>query len=283
MRKIQILVGLVLAIGAFIGTFLIGQMTRPPEFPVLIAVKEIPAYTTLDANMVAIDSWGMSPAVAKKYLSPEIFKKTKVVTIEPIHVGQPILLAQVVYGQEAEKATRLSTALKDPNLTIITIPVHQEALPKVTIGDTVGLIYYTGDVQAQTIVTRTTPIKTTKPITPTEVTLALPVTKWLTQGIVYSVNRELKENPYYGAPGMEGQPMYIEGDVKSISVAIPRTDVEKVTFALNSGNIQVVLMSALAKELLETGELSPTIGYTWSDFEKEFFTDRFGGAKHGGD
>jgi hypothetical protein len=277
MRKIQFLAGLVLAIGACIGTFLIGQMTKPPEFPVLIAVKEIPPYSTLDANMVAVDSWGMSPAVAKKYLPPETFKKTKVVTIEPIHVGQPILLAQVVYGQEAEKATRLSTALKDPNLTIVTIPVHQEALPKVTIGDTVGLVYYTGDVQAQTIVT------TTKHITPTEVTLALPVTKWLTQGIVYSVNRELKENPYYGAPGMEGQPMYIEGDVKSISVAIPRSDVEKVTFALNSGKIQVVLMSALAKELLETGELSPTIGYTWSDFEKEFFTDRFGGAKHGGD
>jgi len=288
MRKLQLAFGILLALLAGVGTFLFGQMSQPPKFQVLIAIKEIPPYTVLDPNMVAIDTWGMSEAVAKKYLPPEILKKGgKIVTIEPLHVGQPILRAQVVYGEEAEKATRLSTALQNPELTIVTIPVHQEALPRVAIGDVVGLIYYTGDVRAEEIVTETVkgPMKV---ITPTkvlteEVKLSLPLAKWLTQGIVFQINRELRENPYYGAPGMEGQPMYIEGDIKSISVAIPRDDAEKVTFALHAGKIQVVLMSALAKELIETKAISPTIGYTWSDFEKEFFKDRLGEEHARGD
>ena len=64
MRKLQLFLGLILAIGAFVGVLLFGQATQPPVYDVAVVVKEIPAFTTLSADLFATDSQSVSSAVA---------------------------------------------------------------------------------------------------------------------------------------------------------------------------------------------------------------------------
>mgnify|MGYP006429338361 CR=1 FL=1 len=104
--------------------------------------------------------------------------------------------------------------------------------------------------------------------------LELPVAKWLSSGIVYDLNRERRENPSYGAPGMEHEPRYIEGEIRALDVVVHREDAEWVSFALAHGKVQVGVLPAVVKAHVETGALTPERGVTWSDFERVFFAER---------
>jgi len=286
MRKIQIAIGLLLAVVAVVAVLVLGRLSQPPLYEVVIAVKEIPAFTPLTRDMVAVDAWGMSPAVAAKYVLSADWEKMLAegaVAVETLHVGQPLLRAQVASGAAAEKVSRLSVALADPNRVIVSVPVNEENLPALVPGDVVALFYAAGNINAQALVTQvvTVPPATPTPqvVTPTETTtetveLQLPVAKWVANGIVYRLNREKRENPNYGAPGMENEPRYIEGAVKSLDVVIARADAEWVAFALAHGRVQVAVLPAVTRDLVERHAFPPSQGVTWSDFEDRFFRER---------
>jgi hypothetical protein len=286
MRKIQIAVGVLLAAMAVVAVLVLGRLSQPPLYEVVIAVKEIPAFTPLTRDMVAVDAWGMSPAVAAKYVLSADWEKMLAegaVAVENLHVGQPLLRAQVASGAAAEKVSRLSVALADPNRVIVSVPVNEENLPALVPGDVVALFYAAGNINAQALVTQvvTGPPATPTPqvVTPTETTtetveLQLPVAKWIANGIVYRLNREKRENPNYGAPGMENEPRYIEGAVKSLDVVVARADAEWVAFALAHGKVQVAVLPAVIRDLVEKGAFPPSAGVTWSDFEDRFFRER---------
>ena len=104
--------------------------------------------------------------------------------------------------------------------------------------------------------------------------LELPVAKWLANGVVYRLNRERRENPNYGAPGMENEPRYIEGEVKALDVVVHKDDAEWAAFALAHGKIQVAVLPAVTKGSVERGAFPPEPGVTWSDFEDRFFDER---------
>ena len=287
MRKLQLFLGLILAVGAFVGVLLLGQATQPPVYDVAVVVKEIPAFTALTPDLFATDSQSVSSAVADKYVMtsdlPELIA-ANAVTVENLRPGQPLLREQVASGAKAEGLSRLAVALRDPNLVIISVPVAQNNLPVAFPGDVVALFYASGNVQAQTIATSTIigppPTPTPMPmgnISETVVVtteLQLPIAKWIANGVVYKTNRELRENPNYGAPGKDSEPRYIEGDVQSLDVVVRRGVAEWVTFALANGKVQVGVLPAVTRPEVENGTLAPSAGVTWSDFEKRFFADR---------
>lgn len=287
MRKIQLFLGLILAVAAFGGVLLIGQLNQPPVYDVAVVMRELPAFTALTGDLFGTDTQSVSAAVAEKYVLadqlPDLIA-AGAVAIENLHAGQPLLRAQVASGAQAEGVSRLAVALKDPDRVIVAVPVIQNNLPAVFPGDAVALFFASGNVQAQQIATATItgPTPTPTPQLPGVISetvivtteLQLPIAKWLTNGVVYHLNREVKENPNYGAPGFENEPRYIEGEVKALDIVVRRVDAEWLAFALAHGKVQVGVLPAVTRPEVEAGTLPPSQGVTWSDFEKRVFEDR---------
>jgi hypothetical protein len=289
MRKIQLFLGLILAAGAFVGVLLVGQATQPPVYDVAVVMKEIPAFTALTQDMFATDSQSVSPAVADKYvMAGDLLEliAANAVAVENLRPGQPLLREQVASGAKAEGLSRLAVALNDPNLVIVSVPVQPNNLPAVFPGDVIALFYASGNVQAQTIATATIegPLPTPTPIafgaisetTIVTTELQMPIAKWIANGVVYKLNREIRENPNYGAPGKDTEPRYIEGAVQSLDIVVRRDVAEWVAFALANGKVQVGVLPAVTRPDVEKGTLARSEGVTWSDFEKRFFEDREG-------
>jgi len=290
MRKLQLLLGLLLAAGAFVAVILVGKLTQPPTYEVVVVLDETAAFTPLSEVKTGVDTQSLSPSVAQKYVLREemdALLAAESVVVETLHPGQPLLREQVASGAEAEGLSRLAVALKDPNQVIVSVPVHQEQLPAIVPGDVVALFFTAGQIQARSLVTETvkgptptptprlpfTPTLAEKPVTVTT-ELQLPVAKWLANGIVYRLNREKRQNPNYGAPGMENEPRYIEGPIQSLDIVIPRATAEWVAFALAHGHVQIAVLPAVTKPDIEAGTFPPEPGVTWSDFEDAFFRER---------
>ncbi|MCP4591826.1 MAG: hypothetical protein GY842_13905, partial [bacterium] len=104
--------------------------------------------------------------------------------------------------------------------------------------------------------------------------LEMPLAKQIAEGVVYRLNRERRQNPNYGAPGMEGEPRYIEGELQALDVVVDRKTAEWVVFALAHGSVQVAVLPAITRPAVEAGTLPVTDGATWSDFEETFFAER---------
>ena len=64
MRKLQLLIGIILAAGAFVAVLFVGRLAQPTTFDVAVVIDAIPAFTPLDAGMVAVDTQSISAAVA---------------------------------------------------------------------------------------------------------------------------------------------------------------------------------------------------------------------------
>ncbi len=304
-RSLKLILGLVLAAAAFVGVLLLGNLTQPPTYEVAVVVAAVAPYSELTADKVHIDVQSLSSAVAEKYLLREewaaILAAGPVIAVEPLYPGEPLIREVIATGENAQKVRRLSVALTDPDLTIIGVPVEPEHMPRVYAGDAVALYFSAGQLQAQSIttdvvtrpeptpdpetgelVTDTVPVVThnqlvqqTEPTTET-VELVLPLTKRLAEGLVYSLNREQQENPNYGAPGMEHEPRYIEGQVTSLDVVVHRDAAEWIAFALAHGKVQVGVLPAVAIPQLENGTLPDSPGATWTDLEAIFFAQRLG-------
>ena len=287
MRKVGMLLGLVLMVGVFVAVIVLSRLLTPPTYDVVVAIKEVPPYTALTQEMLSVDTQSVSPAIADRYVLADelpLLLKNGAVAVENLRPGQPLLREAVASGADAERVSRLAVAIDDPNLVILAVPVKVDSLPAVFPGDAVALIYANGSVQTQQIVTTTLsgPTPTPTPLAPGTISetqvittqLQMPIAKWLVNGVVYQLNREIKENPNYGAPGKDNEPRYIEGDVKSLDVVVARRDAEWLTFALANGQVQVGLLPAVVRAQVEKNILPASAGVTWSDFEQRFFADR---------
>jgi hypothetical protein len=310
-RSLKLILGLILAAVAFVGVILVGSLTQPPTYEVAIVVDTVAPFTAVTADKVQIDVQSLSAAVAEQYLLGEEWEALQaagpVIAVEPLYPGQPLMREVLATGDNAQQVKRLSVALTNPDLTIIGVPVDPEQLPSVYAGDAVALYFSAGQLQAQTIatdvvtlpeltpdprtgelvtgtaaVTPTTPVVTrnvvveqTEPTTET-IELNLPLTKRLAEGLVYRLNREQRENPNYGAPGMEHEPRTIEGQVTSLDVVVHQDAAEWIAFALAHGKVQVGVLPAVAIPQLQAGTLPPSPGATWTDLEAIFFAQRLG-------
>lgn len=299
MRKIQLLVGIVLAVAAGLGVLFVGRLNQPPEYQVVVAADEIPAFSRIDAGDVAVDVQSVSPKVAEMYVLADEWAAMAaagdVAAIEPLHPGQPLLREQVASGAEAEGLTRLAAALDDASQVIVSVPVEQGGVPSLVPGDVIALYFSAGRVQASQLITEVVvggepeldPESTAsftetagwggrdEPQVVTVTTeLEMPLAKQIAEGVVYRLNRERRQNPNYGAPGMEHEPRYIEGELQALDVVVDRETAEWVVFALAHGQVQVAVLPAINRPAVEAGTLPVTAGATWSDFEQSFFAER---------
>lgn len=292
MKRLQLIIGVVLAAAAFAGVLALNNLLRPPTYDVMVVIQEVPAFTELDDDMVALDAQTMSRAVAEKYVLYDEWQRLLaegVVAVENLHPGQPLLREQVASGAEAEGLSRLAVALNDPDRVILSVPVDPNDLPSIVPGDVAALFFTAGSIRASEMTTEVvsfagvapTPAPTmtlqTAAVTATVTTtvrLDMPLAKWVANGVVYRLNRERRENPNYGAPGMEGEPRYIEGAVRSLDIVVRREDAEWVAFALAHGQVRVGLLPAVAREAVEAGTFPPSAGVTWTDMERRFFSER---------
>jgi len=297
MRKIQLILGIVLAAGAVIAVLFVGQLTQPTVYDVVIAIQEIPAYTRITPDMVGLDSQSVSPAVAQKYVLAaewEALQAEGVVAADHLRPGQPIMRELVASGAEAEGLSRLAVALDDPDLVILSVPVDQDEIPATVPGDVVGLFFSAGQIRANSLVTYTTrTVGSGRPgatggytrtfyasqddearVVTDTTELELPLAKWIANGVVYRINRERRENPNYGAPGMDAEPRYIEGQIKGLDVVVHRDLAELVAFSLAHGKVRVAVLPVVARGYVEAGAFPPAPGLTWTDFEALFFQER---------
>jgi len=298
MRKLQILLGIILAIGAFIAVLFVGRLSQPPTYDVVVVREEVPAYTEMTQNMVVVDVQSIARPVAEKYVLADKWDALLaegVVAVENLHPGQPLLREEIASGAAVEGLTRLSVALNDPDRVILSVPVDQDNLPAIVPGDVAALFFAAGQIQATSLTTYTVEggeegrPSASDPLTPTARTvfsnqdtgpvtitteLRMPLAKWIANGVVYRLNREKRENPNYGAPGMEHEPRYIEGKTRALDIVVHRSDAEWIAFALAHGRIQVAVLPAVARDAVESGTFAPEPGVTWSDFEKQFFEER---------
>ena len=60
------------------------------------------------------------------------------------------------------------------------------------------------------------------------------------------------------------QPAYIQGDIQTVTVLVPRASVELVTFGIDNGRVHLVLLPAKTAEEAK-GAQSPTFGITFND------------------
>ncbi len=60
MRTIQLFLGLILAVAAFGGVLLIGQLNQPPVYDVAVVMRELPAFTALTSDLFGTDTQSVS-------------------------------------------------------------------------------------------------------------------------------------------------------------------------------------------------------------------------------
>lgn len=298
-KSLKLSLGLALAGLAFVGVVVLGQVTKPPTYEVVVVVEQLPPFTELTAEKVQLDVQSLSAAVADKYILraewEEILAAGRVVAVEPLQPGQPLMRTLIATGANAEKVKRLSVAITDPQLTIIGVPVKPQEMPAVYPGDALALYFSAGQIQAQSIstavvtlpsptpdpqtgavVTNTTIIPPAEEPTTKTLELNLPLTKRLATGLVYRLNREQTNNPNYGAPGTEQEPRYLAGEVTSLDLVVHRDAAEWIAFALAHGQVQIAVLPAVAIPQLQDGTLPASPGATWSDLADLFFTQRLG-------
>lgn len=101
----------------------------------------------------------------------------------------------------------------------------------------------------------------------------LPADKVVIQNLpVVGVRFQQVPNPAFtGSGGSLGQsgsssasPAYIQGDIQSATVLLPRASVELVTFAMDNGRVHVALLPAQTGQAAN-GAQSPTFGITFND------------------
>ncbi|HNT73499.1 MAG TPA: hypothetical protein PKH77_00630 [Anaerolineae bacterium] len=293
-RSIQFILGLILAGLAFVGVVAFGFLMRPTTYDVAVVMADVPPYTQMTAEMVAVDTQSVSGAIADKYILAEEWQAMlaagMVVAVEPLHTGEPLLRETIATGENAYKVRRLAVALTDPDLTVLAVPVDADTMPAIYAGDAVALFFSAGQLQVQEI---TTDVITVLPATVNAppvlqqpiireqaeaftdtARLRLPLTKRIAEGLVYRLNRELIENPNYGAAGAENEPQYVEGAVTSIDVVVHVDVAEWVAYALAHGKVQLGVLPAVAIPQLQAGTLTESQGVTWSDVEEMFFAPR---------
>lgn len=293
LRSSTFIVGILLAIGAFAALLLLGSVLNPPPYQVVIAVQDIPAYTKITSDMLAVDAQTMNSSVARGLVTrDEIDAYVGGLTLETIHAGETLRKVVIAAPNNPKANERLALALNDAEHVAMVIPVNPETSPEqIEAGDYVDIVLSLapntinannqnnfGEVRAtavsQTpIVSRPTPtldasgVLSATVLSPEE--MNLPVAKVTIQKVhVLGVRRERIANPNFAiAPSVTEEthttePAFVKGDIQAVLVRVPRESVELLTFAMDNGKVH---LSLLSPHLVNEPQDSPTLGMSWND------------------
>ncbi len=298
LRSVTFIGGLLLAVGAFVAYLALGGVLNPPPYEVVVAIRDIPPYTTIASGMLAKDSQTMSKTVARTLvLAQELDQYLGGMAIEHIQAGEPLRKSAIVAPDNPAAARRFSLALDDPTKVAMVVPITPETCPQqIASGDYVHLVVsfapgairgQGGETLADMLATPTPPLvggpllpsptPTAPPVTPAAIVtpitptisalsaeeMTLPITKITIQKCkVLSVRREKVHNPSYDVGGGQGEQAFLAGDVEALIVLVPKDSAELLAFAIDNSKMHVVLLPAIAGP---EGEHSPSLGVAWSD------------------
>ena len=289
-RSTTFVVGILLAVCAFLALLLLGTLFNPPPHQIVIARADIPAYTTLSPDVLATDAQTMNADVAAQLVTrDELESYLGSFTVETIHPGEPLRKSALVSAQQSN-VSRLALMLDNPDSVAVVIPVDPKTAPEqIQVGDRVDIVLSLtpgainanaqetfGNARPTSIAPKTIPVPTraltatlalsTTVLAPEE--MNLPVTKvTIRQVPVLAVRRERIANPSFSvSPGIgeseNTQPAFIEGDLQSVLVRVPRASVELLAFAMDNGKVHLSLLSPL---VVENQQDAPTLGIAWND------------------
>ena len=283
--RLSLILGLVLAVGAFAALLLLGQVLNPTPYQVVVVINEVAPGEQLRYDMIATDPQSVDPKVAAEYvLADELDGWLGSTIVDPLHPGQPLLKAHLVREGHPRADHRLSLALEETDKVAMVIPVDAETAPQdIRPGDRVDLVYGVGRVREESGVSESapwldqelTPSPAITPayqssLTPTPMpNIDFPFAKVVLQDLeVVRVIHEKRSNPAYGGPQSE-EPPTLKGDVKALQVVLPREQAEMMHYGVTTGDYRVALLSPNAPEAADA-----TLGMTWKDLEAFFWAQR---------
>lgn len=271
-KSLTFFVGLILFVGAFAALVLAGNLFNPAPYRIVIAKKDMPAYSRLTPDMLAVDEQTMNSKVAERLIHEnEIDRFLGGTVIEPIHAGEPLRLLAIVTADSPGAADRLSLALDDPDKVAMVVPVTPDIIPDdILAGDYVNIQLGVGQIQQQY---GDYGRSTTNAASPE--TVPLPFAKIVLQNIpVLQVYHEQIPNPNYGnrfGDQSQSEAPYIDGDLQRITVLIPKDAQEMLAFAIDNGTLRLSLVPLVA---VKNNLPQPTDGVTWEDFQAFFKAQR---------
>jgi hypothetical protein len=280
---------LAIVIGVALSVF-INRIFSPPAFELVYAVTEISPGEILVPDLVGVKDVHIddpSPYITRDEVN-EIYAYAPVVA--QIYTGQLLTKSSLSVEGNPEAVTRISLAINDPGRVAMVIPVSVQNAPgRLVVGDLVDITisvgsatFLSGAFEAvpttepydtsqlyfgiapgpqegllpdSTGAAFITPVPTPTPIDP----IHLPVSKTLVVAApVLEVSYEQQFNPASSAD--PDAPAFIDGELVSIAVSVPRQVQEALAFAINNGAVQVAVRDPLA-----SGEDIITAGISWDD------------------
>ncbi|CAG0943049.1 hypothetical protein ANRL1_01185 [Anaerolineae bacterium] len=313
LRSATFTIGIVLAILAFVGFLMLGGMMAPPPYSVIVAVQDIPAYSTLDPNALGVDAQRINSQVAHTLvLREEIDQYVGGFVLENIRAGEPLRKGAIVAPDNPQAVNRIALVMTDPDKVAMVVPVDPKTAPsQIVPGDWVDLVVglAPGNISAgsnstfSNLLTPPTPVSPIVSFGPTPASGArpgptlppnpsplnstvtagsigandmnLPADKVVIQNVpVLAVRFQQVPNPAFtGSGGSFGQTQqsptasqsaYIQGDIQTVTVLVPRSSVELVTFGMDNGRVHLVLLPAKTGQAAN-GAQAPTFGITFND------------------
>ena len=293
-RNLSLILGIILAAGAFVGVLFLGAVANPSPYKVVVVIRTVQPGEVLTRDMVGIDAQRVSPRVAEEYvLEKDLPRYLGGTVIRVLLPGQPLMHGDVVHKDSPAARRRIALALEDPERVAMVIPVDGNAPDGILPGDRVAVIWSIGEIFGfGTPETEgmfpSSPEATPAPgeagrgtqpppaslagLPPEVVSLlagggmenqeiAPPLAKQLVSVVdVAYVRRKNVPNPAY--TGQQGERPYIEGGIEALEVIARRDDAEAIQFAIDNGHYSIVVLSPNATE----GDLTqPSFGVTWGD------------------
>lgn len=313
LRSATFTIGILLAGLAFVGFLMLGGMMAPPPYSIVVAVQDIPAYSTLDPNALGVDAQRINSQVARALiLREEVDQYIGGFILENIRAGEPLRKGAIVAPNNPQAINRLALIMTDPDKVAMVIPVDPKTAPsQIAPGDWVDLVvgFAPGNISAGSnstfshLLAPPTPVSPIVSFGPTPVggarpvptvppnpsppnppitsgsvsanDMNLPADKVMIQNVpVLAVRFQQVPNPAFTGSGAgfgqsqqaqgTSQPAYIQGDIQTITVLVPRASVELLTFGKDNGRVHVVLLPAQTAAAAQ-GAQSPTFGITFND------------------
>src|SRR5574341_206144 len=116
LRSATFTIGLLLAVAAFVGFLMLGGMMAPPPYSVVVAIQDVPAFSTLDPSALGVDAQRINSQVAHTLiLREEIDQYVGGFILENIHAGEPLRKRAIVAPDNPEATTRLALMMTDPD------------------------------------------------------------------------------------------------------------------------------------------------------------------------
>ena len=273
-KSLTFLIGLVLFIGAFVVIVMAGNLFNPAPYRIVVAGEDIPMYSTLTPDMLAVDEQTMNPKIARQLIHEhELDNYLGGTIVEPIHAGEPLRLMAIVASDTPGAENRLSLALDDPSKVAMVIPVSPDIIPdNIIAGDYVNIQMGVGQIQQMDTFAGADPVAKNEDV-------ALPFAKIVLQNIpILQAQHEQIPNPNYGSgyddTTAASEAPYIDGELERITVLIPKEAQELLAFSIENGALRFSLVPLIA---VKDNLPQPTDGVTWEDFLAFFKAQREAG------